>query len=65
MNPAFHTVITASDAERREALLPALFDVVTPVLADLLQNEQNLLKLDEKRAYRLLEAKLAARKANA
>ena len=48
-----------------EALLPALFDVVTPVLADLLQNEQNLLKLDEKRAYRLLEAKLAARKANA
>jgi hypothetical protein len=47
-----------------EALLPALFDVVTPVLADLLQNEPNLLMLDEKRAYRLLEAKLAARKAN-
>lgn len=48
-----------------EALLSALFDVVTPVLADLLQNEPNLPKLDEKRAYRLLEAKLAARKANA
>jgi hypothetical protein len=30
-----------------------------------LQNEPNLPKLDEKRAYRLLEAKLAARKANA
>jgi hypothetical protein len=48
-----------------EALLSALFDVVTLVLADLLQNEPNLPKLDEKRAYRLLEAKLAARKANA
>lgn len=48
-----------------EALLSALFDVVTPVLADLLQNEPNLLTLDEKRAYRLLEAKLAARKASA
>ncbi|WP_202863790.1 hypothetical protein [Burkholderia gladioli] len=48
-----------------EALLSALFDVVTPVLADLLQNEPNLLKLDEKRAYRLLEAKLAVRKASA
>lgn len=45
-----------------EALLPALFDVVTPVLADLLQSEPNLLKLDEKRAYRLLEAKLATHK---
>lgn len=45
-----------------EALLTALFDAVTPVLADLLQNEPNLLKLDEKRAYRLLEAKLAAKK---
>ncbi|MBM3008254.1 hypothetical protein [Citrobacter freundii] len=48
-----------------EALLSALFDVVTPVLADLLRNEPNLPKLDEKRAYRLLEAKLAARKASA
>lgn len=48
-----------------EALLSALFDVVTPVLADLLQNEPNLPKLDEKRAYRLLEVKLAARKASA
>lgn len=48
-----------------EALLSALFDVVTPVLADLLQNEPNLPKLDEKGAYRLLEAKLAARKASA
>lgn len=48
-----------------EALLPALFDVVTPVLADLLQNEPNLPKLDEKQAYRLLEAKLAARRASA
>jgi hypothetical protein len=47
-----------------ESLLSALFDVVTPVLADLLQNEPNLRKLDEKRAYRLLEAKLAARKAS-
>jgi hypothetical protein len=35
---------------------------VTPVLAGLLQNEPNL---DEKSAYRLLEAKLAARKASA
>ena len=43
-----------------EALLLALFDVVTPVLSDLLQNEPNLPKLDEKHAYRLLEAKLAA-----
>ncbi len=49
----------------REALPSALFDVVTPVLADLLQNEPKLPKLDEKRAYRLLEAKLAARKASA
>jgi hypothetical protein len=48
-----------------EALLSALFDVVTPVLADLLLNEPNLPKLDENRAYRLLEAKLAARKASA
>lgn len=48
-----------------EALLSALFDVVTPVLADLLQNEPNLFKVDEKRAYRLLEAKLAAPKATA
>jgi hypothetical protein len=48
-----------------EVLLLALFDVVTPVLADLLQNEPNLLQLDEKRAYRLLEAKLAAAKASA
>ncbi|MGG7605035.1 hypothetical protein [Massilia sp. BKSP1R2A-1] len=45
-----------------DALLSALFDVVTPVLADLLQNEPNLPKLDEKRAYRLFEAKLAAKK---
>lgn len=45
-----------------EALLSALFDVVTPVLADLLQHEPNLLELDEKRAYRLLEAKLSANK---
>ena len=48
-----------------EALLSALFDVVTPVLADLLQNEPNLLKLDEKNAYRLLETKLVKKKANA
>ncbi len=48
-----------------EALLSALFDVVTPVLADLLQNEPNFPNLDEKRAYRLLEAKLASRKASA
>lgn len=48
-----------------EALLSALFDVVTPVLADLLQNEPNLPMLDEKQAYRLLEAKLAANKARA
>lgn len=48
-----------------EALLSALFDVVTPVLADLLQNEPNLFKVDEKPAYRLLEAKLAAKKASA
>jgi hypothetical protein len=48
-----------------EALLSALFDVVTPVLADLLQNEPNLPNLDEKRASRPLEAKLAARKASA
>jgi hypothetical protein len=48
-----------------ESLLSALFDVVTPVLADLLQNEPNLFKVDEKQAYRLLEAKLAARKATA
>ncbi|WP_414552370.1 hypothetical protein [Stenotrophomonas forensis] len=47
-----------------EALLSALFDVVTPVLADLLQNEPYLPKLDEKRAYRLLEAKLDLRKAS-
>ncbi len=46
-----------------DALLTALFDVVTPALADLLQNEPNLLKLDEKRAYRFLEAKLSAMKA--
>lgn len=45
-----------------DALLSALFDVVTPVLADLLQKEPNLSKLDEKRAYRLLGAKLAANK---
>jgi hypothetical protein len=48
-----------------EVLLLALFDVVTPVLADLLQNEPNLPELDEERAYRLLEAKLAAGKARA
>jgi len=48
-----------------ESLLSALFDVVTPVLADLLENEPNLRKLDEKQAFRLLEAKLAARKASA
>ena len=46
-----------------EVLLSALFDVVTPVLADLLQNNSNFPKLDEKQAYRLLEAKLNARKA--
>lgn len=45
-----------------EALLTILFDAVTPVLADLLQNEPNLLALDKKLAYRLLQAKLAARK---
>jgi hypothetical protein len=48
-----------------EALLLALFDVVTPVLADLLQNEPNLFNIDEKSAYRLLKAKLVARKTNA
>lgn len=46
-----------------EALLSALFDVVTPVLADILQNEPNLIKIDEKRAYRLLKAKLSSNKA--
>lgn len=46
-----------------EALLSALFDVVTPVLADLLQNEPNLPELDGKLAYRLLRAKLAANRA--
>lgn len=45
-----------------DALLSALFDVVTPILADLLQNDSNLPKLDEKLAYRLLEAKLARAK---
>lgn len=43
-----------------EALMSALFDVVTPVLADLLQNEPNLSELDGKLAYRLLKAKLEA-----
>jgi hypothetical protein len=46
-----------------ETLLMALFEVVTPVLADLLKNEPNLFKIEEKPAYRLLEAKLAANKA--
>lgn len=53
------------DLAEPRAVGEALFDVVTPVLADLLRNEPNLPKLDEKRAYRLLEAKLAARKASA
>jgi hypothetical protein len=48
-----------------ETLLMALFDVVTPVLADLLKNEPNLFKVEEKPAYRLLEAKLAAKKTSA
>ena len=47
-----------------EALLAILFDAVTPVLADLLQNEPNLLGLDKKLAYRLLQAKLIAKKAS-
>jgi len=52
----------AKPREVGEALLSALFDVVTPVLRDLLQNEPNLLNLDEKHAFRLLEAKLSANK---
>ena len=48
-----------------DALLTALFDSVTPVLADLLKNEPNLFKVDEKPAYRLLMAKLAAKKGTA
>nr|WP_243848987.1 hypothetical protein [Xanthomonas sp. CFBP 8151] len=48
-----------------EALLTALFDAVTPVLADLLKNEPNLFKVDEKPAYRLLVARLAAKKGTA
>lgn len=47
-----------------DALLSALFDAVTPVLADLLQNEPNFKILEEKHAFRLLEAKLTARKAS-
>ena len=41
------------------ALLPALFDVVTAVLGDLLPNEPNSPMLDEKIACRLFKAKLA------
>ena len=48
-----------------DGLLSALFDVVTPVLADLLSNEPNVKVVDEKHAFRLLEAKLKARKAGA
>ena len=48
-----------------EALLLALFDVVTPVLADLLRNEPNVLRIEEKAAYRLLTAKLEAAKQRA
>jgi hypothetical protein len=48
-----------------DALLMALFDAVTPVLADLLKNEPNLFRVDEKPAYRLLVAKLAAKKGTA
>lgn len=48
-----------------DALLSALFDAVTPVLADLLNNEPNVKVVDEKHAFRLLEAKLTARKAGA
>jgi hypothetical protein len=47
-----------------EALLTILFDAVTPVLADLLQNDPNLFSLDKKRAYRLLQAKLIAKTAS-
>jgi hypothetical protein len=46
-----------------EALLAALFDAVTPVLADLLKNEPNVSKVEEKVAYRLLKAKLISKKA--
>ncbi len=45
-----------------EALLSALFNVVTPALADLLQNESKLPELDETNAFRLLAAKLAKMK---
>jgi hypothetical protein len=45
-----------------DALLSALFDAVTPELADLLINESNVKAIDEKHAFRLLQAKLTARK---
>ncbi|MEQ7862784.1 hypothetical protein ABQZ69_10430 [Xanthomonas sp. WHRI 8391] len=41
-----------------EFLLSALFETVTPVLADLLRSEPNITKIAEKHAYRLLRIKL-------